>query len=526
MKISSSAPPPQCAENDNSHSEGPGQKLLLCMKHISKQFFGTYALDNVNFEVRSGEVHALFGENGVGKSTLIQIIAGDLQPSAGKIFLNNEEIKIRSVHHARELGISAVFQESSLIPELSIEANLFLGSEVRFLGPFLNKKRLHNHANKTLKKLGFDLAPEEKVMHLSRAEQQMVEIAKAFRTKPSIMILDEPTASLTEHETNQLFSMIEFLKNEGIAVIYITHRTPEIYKICDRVTILRDSKRITTQAVADISEQKLVEIAVGSRIDELFPTIVNNPGTPLLEIKDLVLANQLINQVSINVRAGEVVGIAGLVGSGKSELGRACFGLQKIRSGHIAYIDDPVYDSSEHINVLCPRAMLDRGMLYLPPDRRGEGLIMKQNVRENVTLPSLGLAKFSTAFLLRRKSEKDIIGEVSKRLGLHPSSIENPLEYLSGGSQQKVMVAKSFVRDVKLFILDEPTVGVDVGARASIYRLIQEVCEAGAGVLLISSDLSEIVNLTHRTYVMHRGKVLAELNQEEISEQKIQGYFS
>ncbi|EGG99835.1 Ribose ABC transport system2C ATP-binding protein RbsA [gamma proteobacterium IMCC2047] len=252
-------------------NEANGNASLLCMKHISKQFFGSYALNNIDFEVRSGEVHALFGGNGVGKSTLIQIIAGDIQPSSGKIILNQEEIKIRSVYHARELGISAVFQESSLIPELSVEANLFLGSEERSIGPFLNKRNLHKRANNTLKKLGFELDPEQLVMHLSRAEQQMVEIAKAFRTKPSIMILDEPTASLTEHETNQLFSMIDFLKNEGIAVIYITHKIPEIYKICDRVTILRDSKRILTQPVSDISEQSLVETAVGSRIDELFP---------------------------------------------------------------------------------------------------------------------------------------------------------------------------------------------------------------------------------------------------------------
>ena len=530
MKITPQKPATSATAYGESSQQAGSVRLqaeaLLRLEGISKQFYGSYALDQVNFEVHPGEVHALFGENGVGKSTLIQIIAGDIQPTEGKIILNNEELKIRSVHHARDLGISAVFQESSLIPELTVEENLFLGSEEMSIGPFLDKKHLRQRALETLQRLGFELKPEQKVMHLSKAEQQMVEIAKAFRTKPIIMILDEPTAALTEQETNQLFSMIELLKNEGIGVIYITHRTHEIYQICDRVTVLRDGKRILTEAIDDISEKKLVEIAIGRCIDELYPHINMDPGTTLLEIKDLVLAHKVVDSVSINVRAGEVVGIAGLVGSGKSEIGRACFGLNKIRSGRISYIDDAVYDSSEHINDLCPRAMLDRGMLYLPPDRRGEGLIMKQNIRENVSLPSLGLPKFSTGFLLRRKKEKVIMGEISQRLGLHPSSIENPLEHLSGGNQQKVMVAKSFVRDVKLFILDEPTVGVDIGARASIYRFIQEVCEAGAGVLLISSDLCEIENLAHRTYVMHRGKLRAELDREETTDQTLLSYFS
>ncbi len=499
---------------------------ILRLEGISKRFPGMLALDHINLDICPCEIHALFGENGAGKSTLIQIIAGDIQPTTGKIFLNNEELKIRSVHHARELGISVVFQEFSLIPQLTIEENLFLGSEM-LMGPFLKKKRLRQLACETLDRLGFALKPETKVMHLSRAEQQMVEIAKAFRTKPSIMILDEPTASLTEQEANQLFLMIETLKEEGIGIIYITHRTNEIYRICDRITILRDGKCISTTSVAEISEEKLLELTFGRHIEQVFPKINMQPGRLLLDIKGLTLANQVVDDVSINVRAGEIVGITGLVGSGKSQVGRACFGLNKIRSGHISYLDDNVYDSEKRINDLSPRSMLDRGMLYLPSDRRVEGLVMRHNIRENVTLPSLGLPKFSRGLglLLHRQREIEIVGEVAQRLGLHPLNIESCLEHLSGGNQQKVMVAKSFVRDVKLFILDEPTVGIDVGARASIYQLIRDVCEAGAGVLLISSDLSEIVNWTHRAYVMHRGKLRAELAKDELQEQTLQSYF-
>lgn len=497
---------------------------LLRLERISKHFPGTLALDKIDLDVRSGEVHILFGENGAGKSTLIQIIAGVVKPSSGRVFLNDEEVTIGSVQHARELGISTVFQEFSLIPQLSVEENLFLGSEI-LAGPFLNKGTLRQRAKETLDSLGFLLAPEQKVMHLSRAEQQMVEIAKAFRTKPSIMVLDEPTASLTEHEANQLYSMIEVLKREGIGVIYITHRTNEIYRIGDRITVLRDGKRVSTVAVSETNEEQLVELTIGRKIEKVFPSINTQSGRLLLDIQHLNLLNHAIDDVSINVHAGEVVGIAGLVGSGKSQIGRSCFGLTNIHSGQISYLNDRIYDSTHRINDLNPCSMLDRGMLYLPSDRREEGLVMMQNVRENLSLPSLGMSKFSSGFLLNRQNEKDIVTEVAQRLGMDASFIERPLEHLSGGNQQKVLVAKSLVRDVKLFILDQPTVGVDIGARAAIYRLIRDVCEAGAGVLLISSDLSEIINLTHRSYVMHRGKLRAELNRDELSEQILLNYF-
>jgi len=497
---------------------------LLKLDNISKQYPGTLALDQVSFDVQPSEVHILFGQNGAGKSTLIQIIAGVIQPTSGEIFLNNEPLKISSVHHARELGISAVFQEFSLIPQLTVEENLFLGSELLF-GPFIRKSHLHHRACETLERLGFDLSPKKKVMHLSRAEQQMVEIAKAFRTTPSIMVLDEPTASLTEQETNRLFLMIDILKEEGIGIIYITHRTNEIYRIGDRITILRDGRYIDTVSVAETDEATLVELTINHHIEQVYPDIRQRSGRLLLEIDNLTLANRSVKNVSINVRAGEVVGVAGLVGSGKSELGRASFGLNQIQSGQISYLNDRVFDSEKRINEISPRAMLDRGMLYLPSDRRLEGLMMMQSVRENISLSSLKSPKFSSGFLLHRKGEKDIVSEVAQRLGLNANNIENRLVHLSGGNQQKVLVAKSLVQDVKLFILDHPTVGIDIGARVEIYQLIRDICEAGAGVLLISSDLSEIVNLSHRAYVLHRGKLRAELAQEDLDEHNMLSYF-
>lgn len=503
--------------------EGSGAPLLLRLDSVSKQFPGTLALDRVNFEVKAGEVHVLFGENGAGKSTLIQILAGVHRPTGGQIIFKGEPIHISSVHHARSLGISAVFQEFSLVPQLSIEDNLFLGSEVR-KGMMLDKVGLRRQAREVLDRLGFDLKPRAPVMYLSRAQQQMVEIAKAFRSKPSLMIFDEPTASLTERETARLFALIEQIKAEGIGIIYITHRMNEIKRIGDRITVLRDGKYIATIGVAEASDQRLVELMTGRVVEQVFPTVNFAPKEPLLEIEGLTTTDGSVRDVSIKVHAGEIVGIAGLVGSGKSQIGRACFGLERIGAGRITFDGEVVFEARKR-NKLGPRRMLDRGLYYVPSDRRQEGLVMMQNVRENVALSSLWLRTFSNALFLRRANERVVVKDLVRRLDLDPPNLERDLEHFSGGNQQKVLVGKSLVREVKLFIFDEPTVGVDVGARVHIYNFIKELCEAGAGVLLISSDLPEILHLPYRAYVMYRGELRAELPQKDISEQAVLGHF-
>ncbi len=497
---------------------------LLYVDNISKRFPGTLALDHVNLDVRAGEVHVLFGENGAGKTTLTKLIAGVYQPSDGKIFLNDEHIMIRSISHARSLGISMVFQDFSLIPELTVEENLFLGSEQIF-GPFLNKSEQRLQAQETLDRLGFDLNLTDKVLYLSRAEQQMVEIAKSFRTKPSVLLLDEPTASITERESARLFSLIQTLKNEGIAIIYITHKMNEIRTIGDRITILRDGQAIDTLDVPDTDDNMLVTLMTGRRIEQVFPVIKNNPQKTLLNIENMTLANDVAHDVTLNVRAGEVVGVAGLVGSGKSRLARAAFGLEKITKGKITYSDEVVFDKQNKIDRISPRLMLDRGMFYLPSDRHQEGLVMVQSLRENITLPSLGLAKFFNGFFLRRSNEKEFVTAISSQLEFGTTNIELELEHFSGGNQQKTMVAKGLVREGRLFVLDEPTTGVDIGARVLIYRFIRDICEAGAAVLIISSDLAEILHLTHRTYVMYRGGLVTELEGKEITEQNVLSYF-
>jgi ribose transport system ATP-binding protein len=346
----------------------------------------------------------------------------------------------------------------------------------------------------------------------------MVEIAKAFRSDLSVLILDEPTASLTERETERLFALIEQAKLAGVGIIYITHRMSEIKQIADRITVLRDGKYIATVDVESVSDDQLVELMTGRIVDQVFPKINHLPGEKILAVEGLKTKSGLVKDVSIVLRRGEIVGLAGLVGAGKSELARACFGIESIASGRITF------DGRETTG-LGPREMLDRGMFYVPPDRREEGLVMIRNVRENMTLPSLGLKTFSGPVFLRRAVERQAVDGIAKRLNLQPPNTERSVDHFSGGNQQKVLLARTLTRDVKLYIFDEPTVGVDVGARVAIYEFIRDLCESGAAVLLVSSDLPEILNLSNRVYVMHRGVLSAELVGTDITEENVLNYF-
>jgi ribose transport system ATP-binding protein len=494
-----------------------GSPLLLEMKGITKRFPGVLALDGVDFDLRAGEVHVLFGENGAGKSTLISIIAGAQKPQAGSLRMRGETVELSSVHDARERGISAVFQEFSLVPQLTIEENLFLGAEIT-VGGLLSKRALHAKAEEILERLGFPLRPSQPVMYLSRAEQQMVEIAKAFRSDLSVLILDEPTSSLTERETEQLFRLIEQAKAEGVGIIYITHRMSEIRRIGDRITVLRDGRYIDTVDAKQCTDEELLRLMTGRVIDQVFPKIAFDPKEEILSVEGLSTANGELRDISISVRRGEVVGIAGLIGSGKSEVARACFGLEPLSAGRVAF-------DGEETTGLGPRKMLDRGFFYVPPDRRAEGLVMMRSVRENIALPSLRLSRFSGPILLKLAAERAEVTEICKRLNLQPRAIERAADHFSGGNQQKILLGKSLTRKVKLFVFDEPTVGVDVGTRVAIYEFIRDLCEAGAAILLISSDLPEILHLTNRVYVMYRGVLRSEFVGENITEENVLGDF-
>jgi len=499
---------------NNTVSETP----LLKLENISKRFPGVSALSKVNFDLREGEVHVLFGENGAGKSTLINIVAGALRPTTGMILYRGKETHFPNVHSARKVGVHAVFQEFSLVPQLNVTQNLFLGMEECNYG-FLEKKKMHKQMKEILERLGFELDPRKKIVYLTRAKQQMVEIAKVFGSDLSVLILDEPTASLTEKETERLFALIEQARNNNVGIIYITHRMGEIRKISDRITILRDGHYITTVKTDSVTDNELVELITGRVIDQIFPAIHYNPTETILSVKNLTTADNSANDVSMEFKKGEIVGMAGLVGSGKSKVMRACFGIEKIKSGRISF------EGNKLTNVT-PAKMLDMGVFYIPPDRRNEGLIMMRNVRENITLAALSRLKLSLfSMFLKRKNERELALDLSQRLNLQPLKIERSVDLFSGGNQQKILLAKVLTRNTKLFIFDEPTIGVDVGTRAAIYEFLRDLCQQGAAIVLISSDLPEILHLTNRVYVFFRGNLRAELRGEEITEQKVLFHF-
>jgi ribose transport system ATP-binding protein len=508
---------PSTTDASRTASAARDESPLLELSGVSKKFPGVVALDNVDFDLRRGEVHVLFGENGAGKSTLINIIAGTFAPDVGSFQFQGENIDHLTPHSARVMGISPVFQEFSLVPELTVEENLFLGRELT-KGGFLNRLAMHGKALEIIAVLGFNLDPDRKVRELSRAHQQMIEIAKAFLTDVRLLILDEPTASLTESEAGRLFELIAKLKGSGVGIIYVSHRMREIKQIADRITVLRDGRKITTVRAGDVSENELVELMTGRKIGVLFPHIAHKPGAKLLEVENLTLANHAVNDVSFYARAGEITGVAGLVGCGKSELIRAVYGLEIISSGVIRVAGQTVMHPS-------PATLLKLGLCYFPSDRVAEGLALGRPVRENASMAALDLATFSHRGVLQRGSERRAIQDIVGRLKLRPPLIERAVSKYSGGNRQKVLLARGLTRDISVFLFDEPTVGIDVGAKLEVYELMKTILATGAAIVLVSSELPEVMNLSHRLYVMHRSRAVAELSGVDINEPNILAHF-
>ena len=492
--------------------------VLLETRALTKRYPGVVALDAVDFTLERGEVHVLFGENGAGKSTMISLLAGAQHPTAGSILFNGKEIALRSVREARRLGISAVFQEFSLVSALTVAQNLFLGEEPSHRG-LLDRAAMTRGAGKILAELGFTIDPNAIVGALSRAEQQMVEIAKALRGELSVLILDEPTASLTGRETERLFELIAHLKRKAVGIIYISHRMQEIRRIGDRVTVLRDGRKIATVAAESTPEDDLIEMMTGRAITEIYPVIRRDPGETLLELDGLSTASGVVD-ATLNVRRGEVVGVAGLVGSGKSEALRAAFGLERITAGKVRFKGRDVTHTAT------PARMLGSGMFYLPPDRKEEGLLLTHSSHANMLLPAIGHPSKRLPFgWVAHRPARTRSHETAQRVDLATMNIRRIVGQLSGGNQQKVLFAKGLVHDVDLFVFDEPTVGVDVGTRRTLYGLIRDLCEAGAGVVVISSDLPEVLHLSHRLYVMQRGRTVAHLQGAEITETNVLLHF-
>ena len=491
--------------------------LVVEMKDISKEFPGVKALDSVDFTLEPGEVHVLFGENGAGKSTLISILSGIYRPTAGTVKIQGNHVSFRSVHDAAMAGIGTVFQELSLVPTLTVFENIYLGSEIK-RGFFIDRSAMVRGAEKLFIDLGFELNVHELVAKLSRAQQQMVEIAKAFHCKAKVLILDEPTASLTDWETKKLFSFIMAAKENGVGVIYISHRIQEFTLIADRITVLRDGKLIATVAAKGISESHLIEMMTGRSIGEIYPKIsYRSDGDVILSLREVHSSG--VNGVSLDVKAGEVLGIAGLIGSGKSRVWRSILGLQVVKSGAVILKGNDVTHAKT-------RHLISNGMFYLPPDRKNEGLHLAASSRENLNLCVLNRPEvIGKARIISPTAQRKLVDEIGRRVDLTESLLGRTVSKLSGGNQQRVLFGKAFGKENDIYIFDEPTVGVDVATRAELYRLIKEIVESGKAVVIISSDLPEVMNLSHRLLVFANGTISTELIGKDIIEENVLKHF-
>lgn len=484
--------------------------IALRMTGITKSFPGVKALQKVDLEVRTGEVHAIVGENGAGKSTLMKILAGFYQPDQGEIAIGGTRVGHWSPREAIDRGIGMIYQELNLIPDLTVAENISLGSMPR-RGPFVDHRAVMQRAKDVLGELQTDIDPGARLGNLSISQQQLVEIAKVMADKPSIVVFDEPTSSLGEKETRVLFGVIGRMRDAGIAVIYISHRLQEVMAIGDRVTVLRDGRHIETRDVAGITPDHMVRLMVGRDLNEMFPKLDLEPGAHVLGVRGISRAGQF-SDVTLDVRAREIVGLAGLVGSGRTEVARAIFGLDPIDSGEIELHGKPV-------SIRNPRKAMASGIALVPEDRKAQGIIPMLSVRENFTLPVI--ARITNAMLIFARRERTIVRTIADRLKVNPPQIERPLNAFSGGNQQKVVLGKWLLSEPSVLILDEPTRGVDVGAKADIHEIIGEFAKEGGGVLMISSELPELLAVCDRILVLHEGRLVAEIDRADATEESV-----
>jgi ABC-type sugar transport system ATPase subunit len=485
---------------------------LLALKHISKTFPGVKALDDVQFDIQAAEVHALLGENGAGKSTLIKIASGVYQPDTGEIIVAETPVRFNNPREAQSHGIATIYQELLLYPELTVAENIFMGHAPRNRWGAIQWSAMQEEALKLLASLNIhDLDVTRKVSSLTVGNRQRVEIAKALSLNARILIMDEPTAALTEADVARLFDIMKLLKERDVGIIYISHRLPEVFVIGDRVTVLRDGRYIATKQVADTSEDELVNLMVGRTIENLYPKLDAQAGKVMLEVKNLN-RKPLTQDISFQLRSGEIVGLAGLVGSGRSELAQVIFGFTPAQSGTICIDGQPV-------RIKNPAHAMSCGIAYLPEDRSTQGLVRQMNVRENTSLTVLRM--LSRATFINRQKETRLAQKTIEKLNIRAYGPHQIVAKLSGGNQQKVVVGKWLATTPRILIMDEPTRGIDVGAKAEIHRLMSELAQQGLAILMISSELPEVLGMSDRILVMREGRVVAEFSSEEATQESI-----
>jgi len=485
---------------------------LLNAINIDKSYAGVHALKNASFELRAGEVHALIGENGAGKSTLIKIITGAVEPDSGEIHLNGTPIIHNSPRVAKNLGIAAIYQQPALFSELTVAENIAIGLEETSLLSRVDWRLRKQRAADLLARVGAHIDPDAEAGDLTMPQQQLVEIARALGTHAKVLIMDEPTASLSEEDTQNLFAVMRQLRAEGVGIVYISHRLEELLVIADRVTVLRDGRTIDTREIADVDRQQMIQLMVGRELSAVYPKKQVQIGEVILELRQLGCSASGIHDVSLSVRAGEIVGLAGLVGGGRTELARTIFGLTPSDQGEIFLRGKPLRISSA-------AQAIESGIAYVPEDRRRHGVILDLAISANITLASLD--RFSRLGALDLSREKDVAADYTRKLGIKTPSIFAPVATLSGGNQQKVALGRWLVTNPSVLILDEPTQGIDVGAKSEVHGLMTELVSQGVAILMISSELPEVLGMSDRIAVMCGGTIVATLDRAEATQEKI-----
>lgn len=481
----------------------------LELKGIRKSFSKVEVLHGVDFELRHGEVHAIVGENGAGKSTLANIIAGVCLKDSGEYYTNGKEAKVESTKDSIDLGISMIHQEFNLIPAFSVADNIYLNNET-MKSIFIDEKHIMNKAKEILKEINLNVPINRIVRNLTVAQQQLVEIAKCLSVNSKIVIMDEPTAPLSIDETDRLFDLIKNLQQKGISIIYISHRLEEIFRISDRVTVLRDGEKVGTFETASINKQILISHMVGRDLKNMYRHELNSiSDEPVLKVTNLNCKKKKLKNISFELKKGEILGFSGLVGAGRTELFECIFGLTPIETGTIEIYGNVV-------KKLDINQIIKRKIGYVPEDRKKHGVLTRLSVKDNLTLPFL--KKCTRTGLISKKLEEDATNKIVKDLNIKRNSNNQRVMYLSGGNQQKIALGKWLTGEVDILILDEPTRGVDVGAKAEIYKIMSHICNAGISIVMISSEMPEIIGMSNRAIVMCEGRITGELNQEEITE--------
>lgn len=499
-------------------------EYILEMKNITKEFPGVKALNNVNFKVKRGEVHALVGENGAGKSTLMKVLSGiyGFGTYEGDIVFNGETKKFAGIKDSEHTGIAIIYQELALVRQMNVAENIFLGSEIKSAG-LINWDKTYAEAKKYLKEVHLDVRPSAKVVNLGVGQQQLVEIAKAISKNADLLILDEPSAALTETETDNLLAIIRELKAKGKTCIYISHKLNEVFDISDTITVLRDGQTITTKPTSEFNEDTLIATMVGREIAQRFPRVEHTVGKTVFDIRNWTVHNPeipekvLINDVSFQVKKGEVLGIAGLMGAGRTELVMSLFGAYGVG------ISGEVYINGKKVNIKTPGDAIRNGIAYVSEDRKKYGLVLQQDIKFNSTMSYL--EHLTKGGLIDDDEVARLTTDYVKSLRTKTPNIEQKVQNLSGGNQQKVVLAKWLMTKPKLLILDEPTRGIDVGAKVEIYNIMNDLVAQGVCIIMISSELPEVLGMSDRILVMHEGRITGELNWKEATQEKVM-YFA